>query len=186
VIFSAFRLDEFSIGFSVPGLGVFPLSFDLASASPDGPRTNRLARCASGIGAGCGGTITALRTTTALRDIASGSAIGVISDKLGSELTTALDTCGFVGATDKLLASMGNLGFGGAGSLDKKVDNGSELFNSNGCSSRGATGARRAGAGRISMVGRRSGYLTFGDLIKSGRRIVCAPLIASGGLEMIS
>jgi len=165
-----------------------PAASDVVStavASLDGPTTNLAASSASGMtGTGWGGTLTALIIATAFGALTSGSVVAANTGKLGSEVVMIFGNTGLAGASDNFGMPMGNTGFWTGGSLARKVDS-SSGFDSTGCSSRGATGAGMAGAGSITRLGSRSGYANLGGATKSGRRIVCTPLVESEGLETI-
>jgi len=56
-------------------------------------------------------------------------------------------------------------------------------FGRTGCNWRGAIGAGMAGTGSIPCSAGGGDRPRFGGVIKSGRRIVCTPLVECGGLE---
>lgn len=188
-----------------------PDVFSPAVASGEGATTNRVVSSASGMtGESSGGTTTALITATAFGPFRAGRGPGPCTDRANSELAAAFGgagdagaraaTCaggwsgdctgacgegcrgGLAGSNDNFSKSMGNAGFGMRGSIARTI-NGFLGFGATGCSRFRVTGGGGAAAGSVIRLGRRSGYGSFGGESKSGRRIVCTPLVESGGLD---
>jgi hypothetical protein len=182
-----------------------------AVASGEGATTNRVVSSASGMtGESSGGTTTALITATAFGPFRADRVAGECTGRADSELTVAFGdaggavaraaTCaggwggdcagacgggctgGLAGSNDNFSKSMGNFGFGMRGSIARTI-NGFRGFGATGCSRFRVTGGGRTATGSVIRLGRRSGYASFGGESKSGLRIVCTPLVESGGLD---
>ena len=182
-----------------------------AVASGEGATTNREVSSASGMTAeSSGGTTTALITATAFGPFRAGRVAGPCTGRADSELTVAFGgaggagaraaTCaggwggdctgacgggcrgGLAGSNDNFSKSMGNAGFGMRGSIARTIT-GFRGFGATGCSRFRATGGGRTATGSVIRLGRRSGYASLGGESKSGRRIVCTPLVESGGSD---
>src|SRR6266404_5705443 len=198
VPFSTGKCAEFPAALEAAMPAAFPAPppdvVSTAVASGEGATTNREVSSASGMtGESSGGTTTALITSTAFGPFRVGR-VATCTGRADSELTVAFGGAGGAGArgggcrgglagsNGNFSKSMGNAGFGMRGSIARTI-NGFRGFGATGCSRFRLTGGGRTAVGSVIRLGRRSGYASFGAESKSGLRIVCTPLVESGGSD---